>query len=189
MANISSKPLEHKRKPRNPWPLRGVYLLLFLAVVFGLNAWRTKAVPEQAPDFSGVLLQGDDRTGEPVSLAAFRAAHPGQPVALHFWADWCPVCRTEQHSISSLVGDGDIALLTIATQSGDGDAVHAVLVERELDWPTVIDEDGRILDAYRLPGVPSFVVIAPDGSIASADMGYTTEIGMRLRLWWAGLGD
>lgn len=187
MANISTRPLQPKIRPRhNRWVTRGIYLLMFLVVVFAVNAWRTKSVPDTAPAFTGVLIDGSQRSGTAISLAEFRARHPGQPVALHFWAEWCMVCRAEQGSISSLVEDGDIAVLTIATQSGDGDAVHAVLQERGLDWPTVIDEDGRISDAFRLPGVPSFVVIDPNGNISSADMGYTSEIGMRLRLWWAG---
>ena len=44
---------------------------------------------------------------------------------------------------------------------------------------------GRTLGP-REPAVPAFIVIAPDGRISSASVGYTTEIGMRLRLWWAG---
>lgn len=190
MANISTRPLQIKPKPRhNRFVSWGFYLLLFVVVLWGVNAWRTMGVPDEAPDFSGVLIHGDDRSGAHISLAEFRAQHEGNPVALHFWAEWCPVCRTEENSISRLLADGDIAVLTIATQSGDGDAVFNTLEERELNWPAVLDTDGRILKQYELPGVPSFVVIAPDGSVSSADMGYTSEIGMRLRLWMATLGS
>ena len=67
-------------------------------------------------------------------------------------------------------------------QSGDAAHVQAVLHDRKLAWPTVIDESGAIASAYALPGVPSFVVIDTDGRVRSAQVGYTSEIGMRIRL-------
>lgn len=159
------------------WKSHVVTLLLFVAAVLGVNFWRTGGVPPIAPDFSGTLADGTA-----VTLAQFRARHPGKPVALHFWADWCPICRTEQHSISRLVRDPDLAVLTIAMQSGDAAHVQTVLHDRQLAWPTVIDESGAIAAAYALPGVPSFVVIDTDGHVRSAQVGYTSEIGMRIRL-------
>ena len=53
------------------------------------------------------------------------------------------------------------------------------------DWPTVNDPQGETLRCYGLPGTPSFAIIAPDGQIRFVAMGYTSEIGLRLRLWWA----
>ncbi len=165
---------------RQPWRSHAVTLLLVIAVVYGVNAWRTQEVPPEAPDFAGVLADGT-----PLTLAQLRARHAGQPVALHFWAEWCPVCRTEEHSISRLVRDADTPVLTIAMQSGSAQAVQGVLRERGLDWPVLVDEDGELARLYGLPGVPTFVVIDADGRVYSADMGYTSEFGMRLRLWLA----
>lgn len=163
------------------WKSHAITLLLVIAVVVAANAWRTRDVPQAAPTFAGALADGTV-----LSLDEFRARHAGKAVALHFWAEWCPVCRTEEHSISRLVRDPDTPVLTIAMQSGDAAAVRSVLAGRELDWPALVDESGGILRDYQLPGVPAFVVIDPQGRIASADVGYTSEIGMRLRLWWAG---
>ncbi|MFP5383042.1 MAG: peroxiredoxin family protein [Gammaproteobacteria bacterium] len=162
------------------WRSHLLTLLLAVVVLYGVNAWRTQDVPAVAPDFHGQLVDGT-----PMTLADFRAQHPGKPVALHFWADWCPVCRTEEHSISRLVRDADTPVLTIAMQSGDAEKVRNVLHERELDWPTVVDEDGALARAYALPGVPAFVVIDASGRVADTQIGYTSEAGMRLRLWLA----
>lgn len=185
-----------ERLRRVQWKSHAVTLLLVIVVVYGVNAWRTQEVPEAAPGFAGVFIDGARVDGTlpndalantgTITLAEFRARHAGKPVALHFWAEWCPVCRTEEHSISRLARDADTPVLTIAMQSGDIAAVQRVLVERELAWPTVVDEHGDIARAYRLPGVPSFVVLDAQGRVYSADMGYTTETGMRARLWLAG---
>lgn len=62
-----------------------------------------------------------------------------------------------------------------------------VQARRELPWATVADPDGTLLTRYGLKAVPAFVVVAPDGRLSSVSVGYTSEAGMRLRLWWAGL--
>jgi thiol-disulfide isomerase/thioredoxin len=161
------------------WRSHLLTLALLVSVVYGMNAWRTRDVPALAPPLAGELAGGGHTT-----LDAFRAANSGQPVALHVWADWCPVCRTEEHSISALVRDG-LPVLTIAMQSGDADSVGRVLAERGLSWPTLIDEDGAISRAFGLPGVPAFVVIDAQGRVSDVQVGYTSEMGMRLRLWLA----
>lgn len=162
------------------WKSHLLTLLLFVAVLFAVNAWRTQDVPAMAPDFSGMLSDGNA-----ITLGEFRARHPGKPVALHFWAEWCPVCRTEEHSISRLLRDTDTPVLTIAMQSGDAAAVREVLLLRDLDWPVVVDESGVIARTYGLPGVPSFVVIDAQGRVRSTEIGYTSEAGMRIRMWLA----
>jgi thiol-disulfide isomerase/thioredoxin len=104
-------------------------------------------------------------------------------VALHFWADWCPICRTEEHSISRI--NLDWPLLSVAMQSGNAARVQTVLTQRGLDWHTAIDANGQVAKTFGLTSVPAFVVIDPHGQIRFAEVGYTSEIGMRLRLWWA----
>ena len=147
--------------------------------MWGVNAWQTRHLPQGlAPNVSLVLLNGETTT-----LAQWRAKYPGQVVALHFWADWCPICRTEENSVSRLSRDWPV--LTIAMQSGDAAKVRSVLAKRQLDWQTAVDPQGQATHAFGFGGVPALVVINSDGHISNATMGYTTELGMRLRLWWA----
>jgi len=54
-------------------------------------------------------------------------------------------------------------------------------------WPTLADPRAAILKQYGLPGTPSFIVIDPAGNIRFVSIGYTSELGLRLRLWWASL--
>ena len=57
--------------------------------------------------------------------------------------------------------------------------------ERDYRWPTLADPEADIFRQYGFRGVPAFVVIDPSGEIRSISLGYTSEIGLRLRLWWA----
>jgi thiol:disulfide interchange protein len=48
---------------------------------------------------------------QPYSAAALSAAQQaGQPVALHFHADWCPTCRAQDKVFSSFKPDASLAL-------------------------------------------------------------------------------
>lgn len=48
---------------------------------------------------------------QPYSPAALQAAQQaGQPVALHFHADWCPTCRAQDKVFQSFKGDAGLPL-------------------------------------------------------------------------------
>lgn len=169
--------VQHLRRHGRSYLLR---LALFVALVAGLGAWQARHLPSgAAPALAGPLTDG--RT---LTLAQWRAAHPGRAVALHVWAEWCGICRLEEHSVSRVAADYPV--LTIATRSGAGPAVARTLAQRGLDWPVIVDADGAIARAWRVPALPTFIVIDPQGRVRGASVGYTTELGMRLRLWWAG---
>lgn len=159
--------------------------VLAAVVLISVQTWQTRDVPGgPAPDFVLTLVQPDG-TSKKSTLNEWRALHPGQPVALHFWADWCPICRTEENSITRLTADWPV--LTVAMQSGPADNVLRVLQKRQLPWNTAMDMSGTVMNSYGFKGVPAFVVIDANGQLRTPTMGYTTEIGMRLRLWWASL--
>ncbi len=167
---------------RQNWKSHALTLLLLVLLVTAVQSWQTRDVPSGlAPVFSAPAADLRNASGL-VDFDAWRQFHPGQAVALHFWADWCPICRAEEHNISRV--QRDWPLLGVAMQSGDAARVQAVLQKRGLDWLTAIDADGQIARRYGLSSVPAFVVVDAQGRIRFAEVGYTSELGMRLRLWW-----
>lgn len=167
------------RRPR--WQRWLIDAALIALVFVAVQLWQTRHVPSgPAPAFAGPLAAGGQG-----SLAAWREAHAGGPVAVYFWADWCPICTAQQGSVSGLAEDWPV--LTVAMQSGSPADVAGVLAKRGLAWPTVVDTDGAISARYGLAGVPALAVIDADGQLRSVAVGYTTALGMHLRLWWARL--
>lgn len=177
---MSKQPKTHPR-----WKRHLGTLPMVVAVFVGAQAWQTRKVPGgAAPDFAVTVVQADGRVTT-TTLAKWRAAHPGQPVALHFWADWCPICRIEEGSITRLSQDWPV--MTVAMQSGDAAKVAQVLRKRELPWLAAIDARSEITSAYGFGAVPAFVVVDAAGQLRTPTVGYTSEVGMRLRLWWVRL--
>ncbi len=152
-------------------------------VFAGVHAWQTRGVPAGlAPDLPVVVITPDGAARH-TTLAEWRALHPGSAVALHFWADWCPVCRLEQDNITRVGRDWPV--LTVGMQSGGSAKLAATLRARALPWSVAPDADGSITRAHGFAAVPAFAVVAPDGTLRSASVGYTSELGMRMRLWWS----
>lgn len=159
--------------------------LVLLLVLTGVQLWQTRHVPSgPAPELAVSVLGADGRLVT-TTLSAWRALHPTQPVAIHFWAEWCPICRTEENSITRLGRDWPV--LTVAMQSGDASQVRAALRQHDLPWQAVIDPNGDITRAHGFHAVPSFLVVDAKGQIRTPAVGYQTETGMRLRLWWVKL--
>ena len=151
--------------------------LMVLSVFVAVQAWQTRDVPSgPAPDLALTLLQPDGSTTD-TTLSAWRAAHPGQPVALHVWAEWCPICRAEEGTVTALAQDHPV--LTMAMQSGPPAAVSRVLRQRQLPWVTAVDLHSDAAHALGFKAVPAFVVIDAQGQLRGASVGYTTGLGMR----------
>lgn len=164
---------ERKRKIRR-WALE---IAAAVILVLGLRAFMTRgAVSGRAP-----MIDGRATDGQRVSLASMR----GRPVLVHFWATWCGVCRAQEGNIESVAEGGDV--ITIATRSGDATVVGRELQARGLHFAAIVDPDGRIASAWGVRAFPTDFVVGPDGDIAFTDSGYTTTLGLRLRLWSSAL--
>ncbi len=153
-----------------------VWVAALTLVFFGVRYYQQAEMPKGiAPAVVGITLDG-----QRVSLEK-----SAKPVLLHFWATWCKICEWEQGTIESLAKD--YAVISIAIQSGDNEKVKNYIKERGISFPVINDTFGQFAMDYGVRGVPSSFVIDKNGVIRAVEVGYTSEIGLRLRLWWASL--
>lgn len=131
-----------------------------------------------APPLAGPAIAG----GDWIDLAA----PVDGPRLVHFWATWCPICKLEEGSIAALSRNHDV--VTVAMQSGSGDEIERYLDERGLDLRTIADPHGEIAARWGVKAVPASFIIDRDGRIRHRLAGYTTGIGLRIRLWLARIG-
>jgi peroxiredoxin len=145
--------------------------LIFLIVKTYLQRDLAQGV---APPFRGTATNGQS-----VKLQNLR----GKPALVYFWATWCPVCKLQNGSVAAI--SNDHAVITIAMNSGSNSEIEAFLKEKQLNFSVLADDSGIISSQYGVTGVPSSFIIDPAGNIAFTEVGYTTEWGLRLRLWLA----
>lgn len=156
-----------------PWLRDGGLALLFL---FGVRAYQLRGVARgPAPALAGI-----DMHGRPLSLETYR----GKPVLLHFWATWCGVCKAEQSNIDTLARA--LPVLSVASRSGQASQVAAYVREHAIAPEVIADPSGALAGRFGVHAFPTSFVIDAAGRIRHAEVGYTSELGLRLRMWLAG---
>jgi len=115
----------------------------------------------QPPEFSVKDLDGTAQ-----SLAAYR----GEVVVLHFWATWCPYCRTEIPELTELQEAWrakGVRVLAVSTDADEGVLRQFVAAQR-LAYPVIADRSGgsALAEQYGISGIPATYIIGRDGLIA-----------------------
>ncbi len=154
--------------------MRGWQQLLLFAIAFiVLSSWlKSDMVSGTAPALDGVTT-----SGESFSLNTPRT----EPMLIHFWASWCPVCKLEQESIDAIAEDH--AVITVAMQSGSALEVEHYMEEEQMQAATLVDEMGILSQRFGVSAVPATFILSPDNQIRFVERGFTTELGLRTRIW------
>ena len=152
-----------------------ILLLMVMTVSVAVNLYKTWNVQRgPAPELLYASIDGKPVMAQPAD----------EPMLVHFWATWCPVCSLEHGSIESI--SKDYPVVTVAMQSGNEEEIKQFMKNEGLSFTVISDEFGEISKQWSVRGVPASFIIAPDGNIRFVEVGYTSEIGLRARLWWAG---
>ncbi len=158
------------------WPARlrrlALNLLMLLALIAALDWYR-------APDARAVAVTRlATMQGEPVDFQAQR-----QPTVLYVWAEWCGYCRHTSPAIERLHRSGQ-RVVSVAMQSGNDAQVRAYMRKHGLTFPVVNDPAGEISQMLGASVTPTIAIVS-DGRMRLATSGWTSEYGLRLRLWLA----
>lgn len=149
----------------------GLILLVFLLA----KTWMQRNMVEGSPP----AIQARLLDGPAFNLQSVK----GKPVLLHFWATWCGICKLEQSSIEAISKDHKV--ISIAMKSGDDNEIRQYMKKHQLSFPVIVDAEGDIAGQYGVRAVPASFIIAPQGQIAFRETGYTSDWGLRIRLWLA----
>ncbi|MGR9099723.1 MAG: redoxin domain-containing protein [Gammaproteobacteria bacterium] len=150
-----------------------LYGLLGLSVVVAQVFFGQENLPGKPPEITGDIL--NDK--------ALRSGRLPGPSIIYFWASWCGICRSMQGTMDKVLRE--YPGVTLAVKSGAAEEVLGYLEKSSLDWPVVVDDDADVAGKFGIRGVPAVFIVDREGNVKYATMGYTTEWGMRVRLWLA----
>jgi thiol-disulfide isomerase/thioredoxin len=108
-----------------------------------------------------------------------------KPVLIHIWATWCPTCKVEASNIQSISKDHQV--LTFAVKSGSDEEVAQYMKESDLDFNTINDQDGVYARKFNISAYPTTLIYNSDKELVFSEVGYTSTLGLRLRMWYASL--
>ncbi|HGY1052867.1 protein disulfide oxidoreductase [Aeromonas salmonicida] len=160
------------------WGKEALWLLLFGVVIStALDFWRSPALPEGNPLPTLTLQDG--------TTADLQAMSRDKPLLVYYWASWCAVCRFTTPTVEQLWQDGE-NVLTVALRSGNTQQLSKGMGKKGLTFPTHNDERGDLAARWQVSVTPSFLIVK-DGKVVSTTTGWSSGLGLKLRLAWASL--
>jgi len=102
--------------------------------------------------------------------------YKGQGLILNFWATWCPPCIKElpalAHLKKILANDG-IGVIALSVDRGGAPVVKAFLEKIGItNLDILIDKRGKVQRKLRSSGLPTTILIDPDGVERGRIVGY-----------------
>lgn len=123
---------------------------------------------EPAPAFELARLGADP--------LAFPADLQGQIVAIRFWADWCPFCKSEMRDIEPVYRayrEQGLRVLAVNVRQ-DAETAARFIEGLHVTYDVLLDEEGTVARAYGVIGLPSTFFVDRDGKLASRVLGEST---------------
>lgn len=121
-------------------------------------------IGDAVPDFAMI-----DGSGKSVTLAAWREAHAGQPVALVFWCSTCHSCRNAERAVEALAkevaGKAGVALLA-ANRAETVESAASFVRGTKLELPVLLQNTGEARRVFGVDATTTAIVIGADGRLA-----------------------
>ncbi len=153
--------------------------LTIATVLFLLfSAWRESDLlssdgSSPAPYFSlPTLAQPDTR----FSLAELK----GETSVLYFFAPWCTICRVSMPNLETLAEKQGVRVIAVALDYEHPAEVVRFVEDLGLSMPVLLG-DRNTAGNYRISAFPTYYVVNPELKITARSMGYSTELGLKLR--------
>lgn len=148
---------------------RNAILLLFITILTGCGSETVNLAKGQAtPEFDLPKMQNGS--------VRFPQDLKDKVVAIRFWADWCPFCKTEMRDIGPVYQkykDQGLVILAVNVRQ-DQETVQAFIKGLDISYDVLIDETGEIARAYGVSGLPVSFFIGRDGTLQTRLLGEST---------------
>jgi len=166
--------------PKTRWQkVRGILLqvALVLVALWGIGKWQARnLLPERAaaPAIALTSLDGEQLGTETAK---------GRKLVLYFFAPWCSVCELSSHNVRALRSgrsEDEVAVYAVGLAYESDADLREFARSHELNVPVLKGTETTQRD-YRIDSFPTVYIIDEDSKVQDRVVGYTTELGLRLR--------
>lgn len=105
----------------------------------------------------------------------------GNPVVLRFWSTDCKYCRADTPIFNEYFNKykKDGLKVMYINNSSDIKTVQNFVEDLEIQFPVVLDIDGKITASYNVKLVPQTIIISPEQKILAAILGGVSEAELK----------
>lgn len=155
-----------------------ILTILVLAIVFAIYTNFSKdkrdmlKVGDEAPDFSLIDLDGESH-----QLSSYK----GQGVFLNFWGTWCAPCKKEMPVMGrqyQVYKDQGVQILAVNIAESKL-KVQTFADEYGMTFPTLIDTNKSVMQAYNVKPLPTTLLISPEGTVEKIITGEMSEYDIK----------
>jgi thiol-disulfide isomerase/thioredoxin len=144
-------------------------MTVMLAVTTGLAAVSSMPSMAAVPGSVAATFEVPGQNGT-LKLSAYR----GKLVYLDFWASWCGPCKHSfpwMHDMQARLGEQGLQIVAINLDAKHADAID-FLATMPANFVIGFDPAGAVAKSYGVLGMPSSVLIGPDGNVLAMHSGF-----------------
>jgi thiol-disulfide isomerase/thioredoxin len=150
-------------------------LLIFIAVVVVIGQWQSRHLPSGEAPVSGVRTIAGDSQSLPIK---------GQATLIYFFAPWCGVCKLSMPNLNTIQRlFPTLSINAVALDFESEEDVRKFSEDLGLRVPILLGgEDLR--KSWQIDAYPTYMIIDSSGKIRASAIGYSSQLGMILRVTW-----
>jgi thiol-disulfide isomerase/thioredoxin len=142
-------------------------------------------LPVKWPELPGPPKVGS--VAPTVELARFRGDVPakltGGPYLLFFWATWCVPCKASVPELLAYEKESGTPVIAVTDEPAAQLQGFFARYGKPFPPAVAVDELRQSFMAYGVSGTPTFVLVDPDGNVASYHTGYEPGKGLGIEGW------
>jgi len=160
-----------------------IQLSIYITIFMTITWWQQKDMLSASGDTQAPALHLVDMAGNTHNL---NFNESDQPTLIYFFAPWCQVCHASIDNLEEIYQDAkenkqQISIYLVALDWSNTEEILDFLSQHQLSMPVLLGTN-QTRSEYKIKGYPSYYLIDSKGKVASKSFGYSTELGLRVRV-------